>query len=284
MTRRSFVRAGALGVAALTGGARPFAAAPLGMPIGCQLYPVREMLGKDVDGTLKQLADIGYKMVEMCSPQGYGRPGGGGFGALLGMTAKEVKQKIKAAGLGCESSHYVMRELKENLSERIDYAKDLGLKQMILSSFGLPRDAKLSDWARVAGELNKIAEQSHKAGLQAGFHNHAGEFAQLDGVLIYDKLMSELDPKLVKMQFQVSVVSLGYEAATFFEKYPGRFISLHLQDYSSADKKTVAVGQGSVDWKKLFTAAKKGGVKNYFVELNLDMMKASYQYLHDLKV
>jgi sugar phosphate isomerase/epimerase len=96
--------------------------------------------------------------------------------------------------------------------------------------------------------------------------------------------MSELDPKLVKMQFQVSVISLGYDAATFFNKYPGRFISMHLQDWSPTEKKQVAIGKGVVDWKKVFTAAKKGGIKNYFVELNLDEMKESYPYLHSLKV
>ena len=95
--------------------------------------------------------------------------------------------------------------------------------------------------------------------------------------------MKEFDPKLVKMQFQVSVISLGYEAATYMTKYPGRFCSLHLQDWSPSEKKQVAVGQGSVDWKKLFAAAKTGGVKNYFVEMNLDAMKASVPYLHSLK-
>jgi sugar phosphate isomerase/epimerase len=84
------------------------------------------------------------------------------------------------------------------------------------------------------------------------------------------------------MQFQVAVISLGYEAATFFKKYPGRFISLHLADWSSAEKKGVPVGQGVVDWKQLFAAAKTGGVKNYFVEMNLDAMKASYPFLRDL--
>ena len=135
-----------------------------------------------------------------------------------------------------------------------------------------------------AHDANKIGEQTQKAGLQLGFHNHNFEFKEIDGVLVYDKLMSELDPKLVKMQFQVSVISLGYEAANFFTKYPGRFISIHLQDWSPAEKKTVAIGQGVVDWKKLFTAAKTGGVKNYFVELGMDQMKESYPYLHALKV
>ena len=97
-------------------------------------------------------------------------------------------------------------------------------------------------------------------------------------------VLGQFDPKLVKMQFQVSVISLGYEAATYLNKYPGRFLSLHLQDWSATDKKTVAIGKGVVDWPKVFAAAKTAGVKNYFVELNLDQMKDSYTYLHGLKV
>ena len=128
-----------------------------------------------------------------------------------------------------------------------------------------------------------MAEQIKKAGLETGFHNHDVEFTQLEGALIYDKLMSELDPKLVKMQFQVVVVRLGFDAPTIFQKYPGRFISLHLQDWSPAEKKMVAIGKGQVDWKKLFAAAKKAGVKNYFVEMDLEQMNASVPYLRDLK-
>lgn len=255
-------------------------AAPLGLPIGCQTYPVREALGKDFPGTLRQIAAIGYKTIEMCSPPGYAKAG---YGSLVDMKAADMRRIINDAGLKCESCHYQFRELKESLDERIAFAKELGLKQMIVSTFSLRPEASMSDWVKAAGELNKIGEQTQKAGIQTGFHNHNFEFKEIDGVLVYDKLMSELDPKLAKMQFQVSVVSLGYEAATFFNKYPGRFVSIHLQDWSPAEKKTVAVGQGAVDWKKLFAAAKTGGVKNYFVELNMDQMKASYPYLHDLK-
>jgi sugar phosphate isomerase/epimerase len=270
-----------MSVAALSPLAAKLSADPLGLPVGCQLYPVRDALGKDFEGTLRELAGIGYKMVEMCSPHGYEKSG---FGTLLGMKPAEIRQKIHAAGLGCESSHYSFRELKENLPERIEYAKELGLKQMILASMSIRPDSPMSDWSRAAGELNKIAEQTRKAGIQAGFHNHDGEFKEIDGVLIYDKLMSELDPKLVKMQFQLATVRLGFDAVKVFEKYPGgRFISLHLQDYSAADKKMVAIGQGAIDWNKVFSAAKKAGVKNYFVELNLDQMRASYPYLHGLK-
>jgi sugar phosphate isomerase/epimerase len=273
ISRRTFV-----GVA---GAALALRADPLGLPIGCQTYPVRDALGKDFEGTLKQIAAIGYKNIEMCSPPGYEKSG---YGPLVGMKASEMREKIGAAGLKCESCHYQFREMKENLDERIAFAKELGLKQMILSTFGLKPDATMGDWTRAAEELNKIAERTQKAGLQAGFHNHNFEFKEIDGVLVYDRLMQTLDPKLVKMQFQVSVISLGYEAATYFNKYPGRFVSIHLQDWSPTEKKQVAVGSGAVGWKKLFAAAKTGGVKNYFVELNMDQMKASYPYLHELKV
>ena len=280
-TRRQFLGS-AIGIAGyLSLESLELRADPLDLPIGFQVFPVREMLGKDFEGTLRQLAAMGYRAVEMCSPPSYGDYG---FAPLANLKASEMRHIIQDAGLHCESCHYQFGELKQHLEERIAFAKELGLKQMILSTFGLRRDAVMDDWRRAAGDLNKIGEEIQKAGLHAGYHNHDFEFKQFDGVLVYDELMSRLDPKVIKMQFQVAVISLGYEAATFFTKYPGRFISAHLADWSSTDKKTVAVGKGVVDWKKLFAAAKTGGVKNYFVEVNLDEMKASYPYLHDLKV
>jgi sugar phosphate isomerase/epimerase len=203
---------------------------------------------------------------------------------LVNMKASEVRKIIHDAGLGCESCHYGFPELKENLDERIAYAKELGLKQMILASFGLRRNATMDEWRQAAGELNRIGEQTQKAGIQLGYHNHDGEFQEIGGVLIYDELMRTFDPKLIKMQFQVAVVRLGYQAATYLDKYPGRFISLHVADWSTAENKMVPVGKGVVDWKKLFKAAKKGGIKNYFVEMSLDLLIASYPYLHALKV
>ena len=129
--------------------------------------------------------------------------------------------------------------------------------------------------------MNRFGEQIQKAGIQLGFHNHDMEFAKIDNDLVYDKLMAELDPRLVKMQFQLSVARLGYNAADYFERYSGRFISMHLQDISP-DKKEVALGEGTIDWKRVFAAAKKAGVKNYFVELSPDAMKASVPYLKKL--
>lgn len=275
-SRRTFLGAGALSLAAVR-----LHADPLGLPIGCQTYPVREALGKDIPAGLKQLASIGYKMIEMCSPPGYER---GGYAPFLKYKASELRQVIKDAGLGCESCHYNFGELKNNLDERIAYAKELGLKQMIVASLGLRREATMSDWMKACDDLNKIGERTLKAGLQTGFHNHAGEFEKIDGVLIYDQMLGRLDPKLVKMQFQVSVVNMGFHAADYMTKYPGRFISLHLQDWSTTEKKQAPVGKGIVEWQKLFAAAKKGGVKNYFVELPMEQLEPSYQYLKALKV
>jgi sugar phosphate isomerase/epimerase len=127
-----------------------------------------------------------------------------------------------------------------------------------------------------------FGELTQKAGIEFGFHNHEFEFQKIGGELIYDKLMSEFDPKFVKMQFQVNVIKLGYQAADYFEKYPGRFISIHLQDYSPTEKKDVALGQGIVGWKRLWTAARISGARNYFVETDRADFRASAQFLKGL--
>ena len=280
ISRRRFLGRSALGITAAGYLTRSVAQAdPLGLPIGCQTWPVREMIGKDFDGTLRQLAAAGFRAIEMCSPPGYEKMG---FGPLASMKPSEMRQKVHAAGLRCESCHFGFTELKDHLDDRLAWAKELGLKQMIVATFGLSKGATMADWMRAAGEANKLGERTQKAGVQLGFHNHDFEVQKLDGELIYDKLMGEFDPHLVKMQFQVGVVRLGYHAADFFEKYPGRFISMHLQDWSPAEKKEVALSKGEVDWKRVFAAAKTGGVKNYFVEMDLELMKASMPYLHGL--
>ncbi|MBL7967504.1 MAG: hypothetical protein JNK09_10930 [Prolixibacteraceae bacterium] len=108
------------------------------------------------------------------------------------------------------------------------------------------------------------------------------EFEKLDGKLIYDELLKHFDPELVKMQFQVAVISIGYKAAEYFSKYPGRFISAHLADWSTAENKQVPVGKGIVDWKEFFKAAEKSGVKNYFVEMAPETFKESAEYIRKL--
>jgi sugar phosphate isomerase/epimerase len=142
----------------------------------------------------------------------------------------------------------------------------------------------MDDVKRAADEYNKMAEQSTKAGLVQGLHNEGFELSTVGDRRTYDILLELLDPKLVKFQFQVSTISRGYDAAEYFTKYPGRFVSMHVQDWSAETKSIQAVGKGTLDWKKIFTAAKACGVKNYFVEMNLDLMKASVPYLRGLTV
>ena len=284
ISRRQFLGTTTLAVAAAgylaPNGAEP-RANPLGFPTGCQTWPFRETIGKDFDGTLRRIASDGYQTIEMCSPPGYERYG---FGPLASLKGSEMRAKIQAAGLRCESCHFGFAELKEHLDERLAWARELGLKQVIISTFALPKNATMADWMGAAAEANKLGEGAQKAGLQLGLHNHDFEFQKIDRELIYDKLMGALNPAAVKMQFQVEVVRLGYKAADYFEKYPGRFISIHLSDWSAADPdgKEVPLGQGVVDWKQTFAAAKTGGVKNYFLEMEPANMKASLPYLRGL--
>jgi sugar phosphate isomerase/epimerase len=248
------------------------------MPIGFQSWTVRDMLAKDFAGTLKMIARQGYQLVEMCSPKGYASIG---FGPLVNMKATDMRSIITDAGLKCPSCHFGFGELTNDLDGRIEWAQQIGLTQMICSTFWLPKTSTLKDYLDAADKLNIAAGKIKKAGMQTGFHNHEFEFATLDGQLIYDALMSRFDPDLVKMQFQTEVINLGYKASDYFKKYPGRFISAHLSDWTP-DKKEMAVGQGIIDWKEFFIAAKTGGVKNFFVEMNPDKFKDSAEYIHKL--
>ena len=255
------------------------AAAANDMPIGFQSWTVKDKLSADFPGTLKMMADMGYKMIEMCSPKGYATIG---FGAFTKMNTADIKKTINDAGLTCPSCHFGSAEFApDKIDETIQFAKDIGLTQMICSTFWLPKTATLKDYLDAADKLNVAAAKIKSAGIQAGFHNHEFEFAQLEGQLIYDALMSKFDPDLVKMQFQTEVINLGYKAADYFKKYPGRFISSHLSDWTT-DKKEVPVGQGVIDWNEFFAAAKTGGVKNFFVEMDMDKFKDSAAYIHSM--
>jgi sugar phosphate isomerase/epimerase len=283
INRRQFIGKSALGIgSAIVASQIPMSLMAatgkkaLKKPLGFQVWTVKDQLIKDFAGTLKMMAGLGYQSVEMCSPPGYESSG---FGPLMSMKAKEMKKIVEDAGLILQSTHYGFGELKENLNDRMDFALESGQKQMICSSFGLPEDAKMSDWMKAVDELNEIGSKTKKAGIQIGFHNHHTEFEKLEGKLIYDALMEHFDPELVKMQFQVAVISIGYKAADYFKKYPGRFISAHLADWSTSEKKQVPIGQGVVDWKELFAAADKCGVKNYFVEMDPETFKDSASYI-----
>lgn len=243
---------------------------------GFQVWTIREKLIQDFPGTLKMMAGLGYKEVEMCSPLGYSNAG---FEPLNNMSGKEMKKIVEDAGLKCTSSHFNMGELRDHLENRIEWAHGLGMKQMMAASFWLPKDASVDDYRRAADELNAIGEKTKKAGIQMGFHNHHMEFEKRGDELIYDALLDQFDPELVKMQFQVAVVNIGYKAADYFRKHPGRFISAHLADWSSEKDAQVPIGQGDVDWSDFFEAAKTGDVKNFYVEMAPETFGPSAEFL-----
>ncbi len=254
---------------------------PLGLPIGCQTWPVRNMIAKDFPGTIQQLVAAGFQTIELCSPVGYADSG---FAGLAKYKGTELRKMLDDLGVKCESSHFGIEELRKNQADRIAWAKDVGLTQMIVPSLDGPKKPTMDDVKRAADEYNKMGAQAAKAGIQQGLHNEDFELTAVEGKRTYDLLLELLDPKLVKFQFQVSTISRGYDAAEYFLKYPGRFFSMHVQGWSAEAKKIMPVGQDTLDWKKIFGAAKTGGVKNYFVEMNLDMMRASVPYLRQLQV
>ena len=252
------------------------------MPIGYQSYVLRDEINKDIVGTLKKTFEMGYQHVEMCSPFGYAP---GNFGALAKYNGKELKNIINDSGLACYSAHFTWEELEKNLDARIAFAHDMGLKHMVCSGglYGKTMDGL----KKQCDTLNKIGEKITSAGLVAGYHNHNGEFEQKkDGRPDYDIILEQLDPTYIKMQFQVAAVQLGYQAADYFRKFPGRFISAHLSDYAVDNHyKQIVLGEkGLVDWKDFFEAAKVGGLKWVYVEMESDpgTLEGSAKYLKTL--
>jgi len=274
----------------LAASATQLSATPLGLAIGSQVWPTRSMI-KDFPAYVKMMAGIGVTRLELCSPIGYGAE----FSSLA--SGKEVARILADHGMKSESSHFTMEELRKSQQKSIDWAKEVGITQIITATLGGGEHPTRDEVNKAADEYNKIAAVSAAAGLQQGLHNEGFEMSMVDGQRTYDLLLELLDPKLVKYQFQMSTITAGFVAAEYFTKYPGRFYSIHLQDINmkapapategaSARQRypQVAMGKGSIDWVKTFNAAKIGGVKNYFVEQNWELTQQSVAYLKTLSV
>jgi sugar phosphate isomerase/epimerase len=260
---------------------------PLGLPIGSQTYPHRQLI-KDGDfaGLLKTLKDIGIERIELCSPFGYAD-----FAGLS--DTRQVVKTLTDHGLTCQSAHFSLRELREHQQKSIDWAGEIGMTQMFVATLGAGSNPTMDDVKRAADEYNAIAAVAARAGIQQGLHNEGFELSSVDGRRTYDILMELLDPKLVRFQFQMSTIGYGFAADEYFTKYPGRFISMHVQDVDLNAANAglgrgrgaqTSVGKGSIDWVKTFKAAKIGGVKNYFVEQNMELTKASVAALKAMTV
>jgi sugar phosphate isomerase/epimerase len=280
---------------------------PLGIPIGSQTYPERQMVA---DGKfpelLKNMYGAGIRQIELCSP-GYAQ-----FKSLA--DGKQTRTVIEDNGLKCVSAHFTMTELRNAQPQAIEWAHAIGMTQMGTASLGgrvVGGVTSLDEIKRAADEYNKIGAEAKKAGLQQFLHNEGLENSKLnDGRLTYPVLLEYLDPDLIKMQFQMSSMPLIGDPIMYFTLYPGRFISAHLHGVDletprparemslpvkpaagagrgrGATAPGVALGDDSVDWPRVFAAAKTGGMKNYFIEQESqggwDLMVKSAAYLKSL--
>jgi sugar phosphate isomerase/epimerase len=259
---------------------------PPDLPIGCQVWPMRSILS-DFPSFVSMVAGIGVTRLELCSPIGFGPE----FAALA--NGKDVRRILADHGLRAESSHFSMGELRNSQEKSIAWAQDVGITQMITATLAEGNGGSsptLDQVKRAADEYNKIAAVAAKAGMQQGLHNEDFEHSMVDGKRTYDLLFDLLDPELVKFQFQMSAITVGLAGAEYFLKYPGRFNSMHLQDVdmnvpvgAAGKLPQVALGQGTIDWAQTFTAAKVGGIKNYFVEQSWELTQQSVAYLKTLK-
>jgi sugar phosphate isomerase/epimerase len=277
ISRRSFFQRSAAAALVSTAELR---AAPLGLPIGSQTYPHRQRIkAGDFAGLCKDMASLGVGSLELCSP-GYAE-----FASLA--DGKTTRKIIEDHGLICLSAHFTMNELRTRQAQSIEWAKQIGMTQMGTASLGgrTPGGIATMDAVKAAAdEYNKIAETAAKSGIQQFLHDEGFELSKVDGRLTYEVLLELLDPKLVKMQFQMSAMKIAGDPVMYFTKYPGRFLSMHLQGVDGSPTPAVAVGKDSLDWAEIFAAAKIGGVKNYYVEQNWDLTVQSVNFLKTLSV
>jgi sugar phosphate isomerase/epimerase len=303
MNRRKFIGT-SVAAAALTAARPSWAADSIHHidRVGIQLYTVRAAMKTDLEGTIAKVAATGYKEVEFA---GLFDPKGGYFGR----SPKDVRAILDKNGLAAPSAHAGYDVVEKRWPEALEAAKIVGHSYIICPWIDEKQRARPGGWKRAVDLFNKAGEASKKTGIQFGYHNHSFEFdpaLSLDGKLPYDFFLAELNPEFVTMELDLCWISVaGKDPVAYFEKYPGRFPLVHVKDwikdastpsaYQGAMGQSVKfggrmadVGQGSVDWKRIFAQSEKAGIKHYFVENDdpqsvFEDIKISYDYLHRLQ-
>jgi len=270
------------GLAGLAGLGR-LRANPLGLPIGLELYTVRNELEKDFAGTIKKVAAIGYKEVELY--------------AFLNKSAAEIRRALDDNGLVCPVAHYDLT-LQPRLAQEIDYAHHLGLKYMLVAWLTPEERKSLDQYKRYAEFFNHAGAETKQAGIQFGYHNHNFEFKTFNGVVAFDELLRLTDPQLVKIELDCFWMTYaGRDPVEYMKRDPARYPILHIKDRkpgygvsTDVDDKPgpfTEVGRGIINWKPIFAAAAPG-VKHYFVEQDfcdrspVESARISYEYLKNL--
>ncbi|MBF9252297.1 sugar phosphate isomerase/epimerase [Pontibacter sp. 172403-2] len=243
------------------------------LPVGLQLYTVRELMDQDVRGTLQKIAAIGYKDLESAA---------GKTGHYYGMKPKEFATLAESMGMKLRSSHVLpgtqlpteaplppeFLTLTNGLQQLVDMAAESG-QNYLTCAYMFPSEHKtLDQYRRMAELFNRAGEACKKAGLGFAYHNHDFEFETLEGQRPYDLLLAETDKGLVGMELDLYwATKSGNDPVALFEKYPGRFPMWHVKDMDNTDKKFFTeVGNGTIDFKRIFDKAELAGMKYYFVE------------------
>jgi sugar phosphate isomerase/epimerase len=288
--RRRFLQNAGLGLTALAlSRTEQLLASPYGMPIGLQLYTVRDHMEKDLEGTLERVAEIGYRDVESGSFDYYGKK------------PAELRRILTDHGLKIISTQFQESQLKSDLERHIASAKECGVSYIGLASLDEQDRKSLEAVKRDAEWFNQLGKSVSGAGCRFFYHGHNFDYANVDGAVIYDELIRRTDPKLVSFELDCFwCVRAGKDPVDYFHRFPGRFPQLHIKDLKPGYPPTTGedsrpgafaeVGQGVIDWKKIFKAAREGGMKHFYVEQDecdrdsLESAKISYTYLHNLSV
>jgi sugar phosphate isomerase/epimerase len=264
-------------------------------PIGIQLYTVKDLLDKDLKGTLQQLADIGYKEIESY-------PGIGGH--YYGMEPKEFKDLLSGMGLTLVSSHFGAGKpgakidnwhqatILQDLPTLLEKAAQTGQQYLTCSSLDESMWKTKDDLKKTAEMFNKTGESVKKAGMQFAYHNHDYEFTKVEDVLMFDFLVENTDPELVKWELDIFwVLAGGQDPVAYLKKYPNRFPLSHIKDMDKNDKtKNTEIGTGALNLQEVLKAAKDGGMKHFLVEQEnfsipiMESMKINYNYLSKVSV
>ncbi|MGH9396981.1 MAG: sugar phosphate isomerase/epimerase family protein [Terriglobia bacterium] len=226
------------------------------IPVGLELFSVRNDLKKDLPGTVRSVAKMGYRGVEFFSP----------YYAWTPDYAKQVRGELDALHIWCHSTHNdPISFTPEGIGKAIELNHILGTRYIVMASAG--RVNGLDGWKHVADTLNKANHTMEGHGLHAGYHNHDAEWKPIDGKKPMEVLAANTD-KSIMLQLDVGTcVAAGSDPVAWVRKNPGRIRSMHLKDWSPQQGYHVLFGQGVAPWKKLFAAAESvGGVEYYLIE------------------
>jgi sugar phosphate isomerase/epimerase len=241
--------------------------------IGLQLYTVRNLLREDFEGTMEQVAAVGYDQVE--------------FAGYYDRSPDQVRTLINRLNLDPVATHVGYNQVRDNLDEVLATSQTIGIKTIVVPS--LPGDIRqyIDGYRTVAEVLNAAGARSREMGIGMGYHNHAFEFDPIDGQIPYDVLLNETDPDLVTMEVDLFwMVRGGHDPLDYFARYPGRFGLSHVKDMT-ADGDMVAVGEGQMDFAAIFAQSDQSGMQYYIVEHDnpddpMVSIRTSYQYLDQL--